>query len=111
MLRTILLGRRWRNSWLARPEARIPNGSKEVLKDPVCDTDTLSPGNAVCTAVVDANVHARIDDFVFGLRKAGEAARLLHGVLVCRGQLKIQLVGAEEKPQHMRNRAADGSMT
>src|SRR5262249_3103963 len=92
-------------------EAGFANWSKKVLKGPICDTETLSSGNTVRATVVDTDVDARVDDLVLSLREASERACLLHGVRVSRGDLKIQLVGTEEKSQRMRNSAADGGMT
>ena len=96
---------------LLRSEARGADWSEIVLIYPICYTKPLSSGNAIRAAVVDANVHARVDDFVLSLREAGERARLLHRVRVSRGHLKIQLIVTEEKPQHVRNSAANGGMT
>ena len=93
------------------PEAGVADWAEIVFKYPIRDTEALSSGGGVRVAVVDTNVHTSIDDLLLRLRKAGEGASLLQGVRVSRGHLKIQLVGTEEKSQHMRNRAAGGGVT
>ena len=38
-----------------------------ILKDPICDTMTLGPGDAVGVAIVNADVYARVNDVLLGL--------------------------------------------
>ncbi len=95
---------------LLSPEARVADWAEIVLKYPIRDTEALSSCGGVRVAVVDTDVHSRIHNLILRLRKTGEGASLLHGVRVRRGHLKIQLVGTEEKSQHMRNRATSGGV-
>ena len=58
-------------------EARIANRTEIGFEDPIRDTKTLSSRDGVRVAVVDTDVHARVDDLLLRLREAGEGARLL----------------------------------
>ena len=80
-------------------------------KDPIRDTAALRFGGSVRVAVVDTDVHTRVDDLLLRLREAGEGAGLLQGVRVSGGHLKTQLITTKEKSQHMRNRATDVGVT
>ena len=84
--------------------------TKRVLKDPIRDTAALRAGGGVRVAVVDTDVHTRVDDLLLGLRKAREGAGLLRSVRISRGHLKIQLIGTEESSEHMRNCPTDRGM-
>ena len=55
---------------LLRPEVLVADWTEVVLKDPICDTDALSSGSVVRMAVVDTDVHTRVDDLALRLREA-----------------------------------------
>src|SRR6266571_749687 len=93
------------------PEAGVADWTEVVVKDPIRDTETLSSSGAVRVAVVDTDVHARVDNLSLRLREAREEAGLLQGVRVRRGHLKIQNITPKEEAQSVRNRAAYGGMT
>ena len=92
-------------------EAWFADRPEIILKDPISDTMTLSPGDAVGVAIVNADVHARVNDVLLGLGEARESARLLQSIRISRGHLKVEGIRAEEKPQHVSNRAGSGGMT
>jgi hypothetical protein len=48
-------------------EAGIADRPEIILKDPICDTMTLGPGDAVGVAIVNADVYAGINDALLGL--------------------------------------------
>src|SRR4029077_14209104 len=77
----------------------------------ISDTAPLRSSCNVRVAVVDTDVHARIDYLLLRLREAAEGARLLRSEGVGGGHLKGQLISTEEALQHVRNRATDVSVT
>ena len=48
--------------------ARLVNGTQRVPEDPIRDAAALRSGDNVRVAVVDADVHARVDDLPLRLR-------------------------------------------
>ena len=96
---------------LVVPEAPAMDWTKIIPKDPFGNPYTLCSGNKVCVAIVNSNVHTRIDDLVLCLREAGKEPRLLRGIRVSCCHLEVQHIATEEKSQSIRNRSAGGSVT
>lgn len=59
---------------------------------------------------MDPDVDASVDDLLLRLREARERTRLLLSIRVRGCHLKVQLIGAKKKAQHMRNGAANRGM-
>ena len=91
--------------------ARLVNGTQRVPEDPIRNAAALSSSDYVRMAVVDADVHARVDDLLFRLREVREGARLLRGQRVSGDHLKGQIITTEKEPQDMGNRATDIGVT
>ena len=81
---------------VSSPKARVTYRSEVVLENPIRHAQSLGSGDMVRVAVMNSDIHARVDDLVLCLRKAGKEARVLYRMRVRGGHLKIQFIAAEE---------------
>ena len=81
--------------------ALLVKGTKRVPENPIRDAAALSSSDYVRVTVVDAYVHARIDDLMLRLGEVREGARLLSSQRVSGGHLEGQLITTEKESQHM----------